>query len=285
MAIAAIRTPSHSLAVRCLLMLLPWLLSACASWRSDIGAGWQERIETGTAFRHRVIFKPGQGRELHIYLDGDGRIWRNADELAADPTPPHSLALQLMQLDPAPALLIGRPCYFQVDDSACAPRWWTSARYSGPVTESLIAVATRWARGYDGAVLIGYSGGGALAMLAAPQLPAAHAVITLAGNLDTDAWVRHHHYSAQVVGESPNPAAQTPLPATIAQRHYAGATDDNVLWPWIAAYSARQPKATFIKLEGFDHHCCWLQQWPALLDRPSTSGDQNSSRSQNSNRP
>lgn len=252
------------------------LLCACAApdWRRDLGPDWQQRIETGTQFQHRVVFKAGTGRSLHIYLDGDGRIWRTAQELFADPTAPQSLALQLMQRDPAPALLLGRPCYLDVRDSACAPRWWTAARYSEPVLASLLAVAQREAAAYDSVVLIGYSGGGALAALLAAQLPQTRALITLAGNLDTAAWAAQHQFGAGVIDASLNPATQPPLPAAIAQWHYAGADDNNVQWQWIAAFSARQPGAHFIKLDGADHRCCWLAQWPA----PLRALDQNSRR-------
>jgi pimeloyl-ACP methyl ester carboxylesterase len=218
--------------------------------------------------------KPGSGTELHIYLEGDGRIWRNPEQLFADPTPPRSLVLQLLQQDPAPALFIGRPCYFSVTDPQCAPHWWTAARYSQAVVDSVAAVAARWAQPYADVVLIGYSGGGALAVLMAPQLAQTRAVVTLAGNLDTAQWVQHHRYSEEVIGASLNPAAQAPLPQRVAQWHYAGGADDNVLWPWIAAYSARQHGAHFIRHEQFDHHCCWVQQWPALLAKI----DQNSRR-------
>lgn len=245
---------------------LALLATACADsgWRRYADPHWLDRVETGAGFQHRVLFKPGLGDELHIYIEGDGSIWRDADSLFADPTPARPLTLQLMQRDPAPALFLGRPCYFATGDDQCAPHWWTSARYSQAVVTSMNTVAGRWAQSYQGIVLIGYSGGGTLAALMAASL-SPRALVTLAGNLDTGAWTRHHHYHANVIGESLDPARQPPLPANIVQWHYAGADDDNVLWPWIEAFSARQAGAHFDRLEGFDHHCCWIQRWPSLL--------------------
>ncbi|MBT8446595.1 MAG: hypothetical protein KJO38_05585, partial [Gammaproteobacteria bacterium] len=46
------------------------------------------------------------GERLHIYLDGDGRPWR------ADPTTARRVVLDLIEQDPAPVILIGRPCYY-----------------------------------------------------------------------------------------------------------------------------------------------------------------------------
>ena len=239
--------------------------AADAAWRADLRTGWRQRVETGTQFRHRTIFKPGRGDTLHIYLDGDGDIWRTAGELNFDPTPSRSLALQLMQRDPAPALLIGRPCYLEVTDARCRPYWWTSARYSQPVIDSLGAVAQRWSQHYRQVTLIGYSGGGALAVLLAPQLPRANSVITVAANLDLQAWKNYHRYSAAVIDASIDPDSRPALPARIAQWHYAGADDGNVLPQWIEHFSARQRGAHYAVLPHVDHRCCWVRRWPALL--------------------
>jgi len=249
------------------LVALISLCSACATpgWRDHVGGGWSEAVETGTDFKHRTLFKPGSGDELHIYIEGDGDLWRTPDQLSVDPTPEQPLTLQLMQLDPAPALMLGRPCYFETGDRRCEPNGWTAARYSPAVVASMNAVAARWAGRYRGTVLIGYSGGGALAVLMAPGITQARAVVTLAANLDTPAWVRHHGYNDAIVGASLNPNAQPPLPTNVAQWHYAGERDTNVLPEWIAAFSARQDGAHLKIIAGFDHRCCWDRQWPALL--------------------
>jgi len=251
------------------------------AWRKQAGTHWRESIETGTEFRHRLFFKPGHGDELHIYIEGDGSIWRNPEQLSPDPTPAQPLMFELAKQDPAPVLLLGRPCYFEVADKQCSPQWWTSARYSAAVVASMDAVAARWATRYQSVMLIGYSGGGSLATLMAAHLPQARALITVAANLDTDAWVGRHRYNADIVGASLNPMRQPPLPPRIAQWHYAGTDDENIAWSWIEQFSARQLGAHFEKIEGFDHRCCWSRRWPALLAPalPDESGRaQNSSR-------
>lgn len=249
------------------LHLLIALLAGCAGgdWRDELDPHWRQNVEAGTDFRHRTLFKPGHGDTLHIYLDGDGRIWRDANTLLPRPLTERSLALQLLREDPAPALLIGRPCYLDVDDARCEPRWWTSARYSESIVASLAAVAQHHAEPYRQVLLIGYSGGGALATLLAPRLPQTTAVITIAANLDTQAWRAQHRYSAAVIDESLDPARQPPLPARIAQWHYAGGNDTNVLPQWIERYAARQPAAHFILRDNFDHRCCWSESWAEML--------------------
>src|SRR3972149_2178107 len=91
---------------------------------------------------------------------------------ATDPTPTQAVALRLMHLDSAPSVLVGRPCYHELKRSAeCTPGLWTHARYSSTVVASMLAVIEVLARGSNstGVVLIGYSGGGALAMLIAER--------------------------------------------------------------------------------------------------------------------
>jgi pimeloyl-ACP methyl ester carboxylesterase len=116
-------------------------------------------------------------------------------------------------------------------------------------------------------VLIGYSGGGTLAMLLAPRLSNTVRVVTLAANLDVSAWAAYHTFTP--LSGSLDPAREAPLGAHISQLHLTGARDRQIP-PWLAApVVARQPYAELVVLPGFDHRCCWEAQWPALLARGS----------------
>ena len=48
---------------------------------------------------------------LHVYIEGDGEPFMRNRYISPDPTSKQGLMLSLMALDPAPSVLIGRPCY------------------------------------------------------------------------------------------------------------------------------------------------------------------------------
>ncbi|TVQ85775.1 MAG: alpha/beta fold hydrolase, partial [Chromatiaceae bacterium] len=186
--------------------------------------------------------------------------------MASDPTPRHALALQLMAVDPAPAVYVGRPCYHgEARTPPCTPWHWTQGRYGDAVVTSLAAAIDRFAdqAGASDLVLIGYSGGGVLAMLLAERLPQVRLVVTLAANLDIDAWCDLHGFSR--LTDSLNPAQRPSLPATIRQWHLAGSDDRNVPPALIRRALDRQHDHRFRVLPATDHRCCWQAHWPALL--------------------
>ncbi len=223
---------------------------------------------TGDPFRH-LIYRQGtwdKSSPVHVYLDGDGLPWVTRTRVAQDPTPRIPLALRLMSRDPGLTLYIGRPCYHGLAGSpGCSPWLWTHGRYSEEVVKSM-AAALRRSLGPDSdreVTLIGYSGGGVLAMLIAARIEQVRTVVTIGANLDIAAWADHHGYS-RLIG-SLNPATQPPLPARIRQIHLAGERDIRVPAHLSEPAAARQPNAQFLVLPHFDHSCCWERTWPAIL--------------------
>ena len=233
---------------------------------SALGFG-ASRVE-GEGFTH-VVYRPARprpdgGRVLHVYLDGDGTPWERGRP-AADPTPREPLVLRLMALDPAPSVYLGRPCYHGLAAAPrCAPAFWTDARYSEVVVVSMAAAARRLlsVTGHAEIVWLGYSGGGALAMLLAARLPETAGVVTVAANLDVDGWAEMHGHSR--LAGSLSPALRPPLPLRIYQRHYAGGRDQ-VVPPEIVAGGGILPE-TLRVIPEYDHVCCWVELWPRVLD-------------------
>ena len=208
--------------------------------------------------------RPGGGRVLHVYLDGDGTPWERGRP-AADPTPREPLVLRLMAVDPAPSVYLCRPCYHGLAVTPpCEPSLWTDARYSETVVASLAAAARRLLgmTNRTEIVWIGYSGGGALAMLLAGRMAETAAVITVAANLDVDGWTDLHGQSR--LDGSLSPARQPPLPPRIYQRHYAGGRD-RVVPPRIVAGGPILPE-TLMVIPEYDHTCCWVELWPRALE-------------------
>lgn len=251
-----------------LLLALPVLVAGCAAVFDVSDYGFDQpvsnRTVASTQFNHRVISKPGQGNQLHVYIEGDGRPWETRISPAQDPTPTRALTLELMALDPAPALFLGRPCYFVRRDAPCADdRWWTSHRYGREVVESLDTVLDRYAPDYSGVVLIGHSGGGTLAYLLAARRDDVEALVTLGANLDHTLWARDHRY-APLYG-SLQPAKMPPLPASLRQLHYLGVLDRNVSAAMISNVIADSPSASLERVTAVDHSCCWPRVWPQVL--------------------
>ena len=257
------------------------LLTACMS--TQLGAVLDGLVAShvqGSPFAHRVYVNSAfadarseahdrnRPNTIHIYIDGDGRPWRN-DRVAADPSPRGMLVLRMLQQDRRPALYLGRPCHFTLpEDQACGADDYTFGRYSEQVLNSMVVALHK--KVPDGArlILIGHSGGGTLAVLLAARLPEVVGVVTIAANLDLDAWTRLHGYTPLYA--SVDPARQPALRVSIAQLHLSGAADVDVPTAITRAGLQRQASASLRVVPGFDHRCCWLKVWPGVLGEIAT---------------
>ena len=248
-------------------------LTACVmpAQRADRAAsrlGLIKRIVQGTEFRHVVYLKLGSrpSASLHVYIEGDGSPWIGGEIESDDPTPRNLLVLKLMALDPSPSVYLGRPCYFGLArDAGCSAALWTSERYSERVVAST-AAALRTVMQQNASralVLIGHSGGGTLAMLLAARMSKVRAVVTLAGNLDPDAWAAYHGYEPL---RGLSPARQPALSPEIREIHCAGGRDRNMPLAILRAAAARSPRAELLVFPDFDHACCWEGVWRQLQE-------------------
>lgn len=274
----------------CLVLFSGLQLSGCATLAERVEAeaaryGFTRVVVPGTEFPHVVFLNKvdSVGMPLHIYLEGDGSPWIAGDYPAPDPTPRQPIMLRLMALDDAPSLYLGRPCYLGLaQGSYCDSSLWTHARYSKRVVDSLESALRRLLPHYktSGLVIIGHSGGGTLALLLAERFDATRAVLTLAGNLDTEAWADYHGYLP--LTDSLNPAKRCGLRAGIVERHYVGLRDREVPLNIAERYIAAHPLAEIIPVPDFDHGCCWDQLWPGILEAldRSLKADQSNARKQ-----
>ncbi len=247
-------------------------MSGCtnSSLRMDERAadlGFRKLIVRGDGFCHVAYIKRGRATPhstLHVYLEGDGTPWVRRRVAASDPTPRTPLMLELMSLDPSPTLYLGRPCYHGLNKvKGCTPDMWTNRRYSEAVVASMSAALDRLSVGYQALDLLGYSGGGTLAMLIAARQPKTKAVITIAANLDTERWAALH--KQQPLTGSLNPATRPPLLPSVRQMHFAGALDDNVPPFLVRDAIAKQSGTTYKVFPEQDHSCCWRDVWGEIL--------------------
>ncbi len=213
-----------------------------------------------SAFEHSVYEKRGDDRYQVVFIEGDGRPWIEGGTVPAhDPTPHDALAFDLMLATPARAYYLTRPCYFETWTEACTADLWTSGRYSGAVVASLAEAIRATTDGERPLILVGYSGGGALAVLLATELDGVHGIVTVAGLLDTDAWTAHHGY--EPLDESINPAAiRTP----VRRLHLHGAGDTVVPIEQTRLAVAALPDSSLRVFDDYDHVCCWRRDWPDI---------------------
>lgn len=99
-------------------------------------------------------------------------------------------------------------------------------------------------------------------MLMAARMGEVDQVVTLAGNLDTDAWTRFHHYTP--LKNSLNPADLSAKTLPHKQLHFVGDKDNNVSPVLGQAFLGRIGQQIQI-LNNADHNCCWITQWSQLL--------------------
>ena len=135
----------------------------------------------------------GVAKPTPVRIEGDGLAWLSRSQVSADPTPMQPVALELAMRQPGgAAAYLARPCqYVQGPDARnCATAWWTDRRFAPEVvTASSLAIDQLKLRfSAQRLVLVGYSGGGAIAALVAAQRHDVALLVTVAGNLDTQAW-------------------------------------------------------------------------------------------------
>lgn len=181
------------------------------------------------------------------------------------------MIFELMRLDTAQSVYLGRPCYHLNNlPDHCDSSLWTAQRYSMAVVNVLAEAVTGILERQrpSSVVLIGHSGGGTLATLVGEALPPAIpiTVITLAANLDIAAWTDFHGHLP--LEGSLNPAQ---LPATRKRVHYHGKEDQVVPLTTLESYRERHPQTSFVLLDSCGHSDCWKSLWPELLTRATNA--------------
>ncbi|MFN4354897.1 alpha/beta hydrolase family protein [Parvibaculum sp.] len=224
-------------------------------------------IQTAKFDLHARLKTGGASDTLVIYIEGDGFAWKRINERSADPTPLNPLALRLAALDDAPSVAwLARPCQFTGGETArgCNSDLWTGARYSEAViaaSNDAIDLLKRKA-GAERIALVGYSGGGVVAALAAMRRFDVIWLKTVAAPLDTTAFTAQHKLTPMT--GSLNPADRAKNLATLPQIHYAGARDKLVPPAVNRSFLVRMGEERCITLEellGVSHDEGWEKVW------------------------
>lgn len=233
--------------------------------------GWRPVVWRGAMLPVCGYIKTSPGpaaTEWIVYLEGDGHAWDDRHSPSTDPTPKVPLALQLAIQDPSPNVLyLGRPCQYECrNDIRCHQRYWTSHRYAETVIDSMdAAIKGVIGKKADKIGLIGYSGGGAVAVLLADRRDDVDWLITIAGNLDHGAWTNYHGVSP--LSGSLEPADAAEGVQHIPQVHYVGEEDDIVPKAVVRGFLDRMSdpeRSHLIEIPSRGHRDGWREDWVKL---------------------
>ncbi len=266
-----------------LTMLLVMLLAGCALSSVDArhtssetvaqAAGWR-RLDLDAGTFVLAAYVPSALKHaptLTVYIEGDGLAWIDAHTPSFDPTPRNPVALKLAIRDPGHhAVYLARPCQYVTGDNRrnCNDSFWTNHRFAPEVIAAENQAIDQLRRRYNAKklLLVGYSGGGAVAALVSARRHDVARLITVAGNLDTAVWVAQKHLSP--LDGSLNPADAWRALLRVPQLHFVGGRD-KVMGPAVAhAYRNRFPpgrRPRLVVIPAFSHHCCWVKDWPTLI--------------------
>lgn len=238
-------------------------------------AGWHGQVIKTASFDLQIFSNPErvQGGEITIYIEGDGYTWVDGQFPSSDPTPHTPIGLQLALAQPSGAVTyMGRPCQYlgAGADPRCSSAVWTDARFSKAVIAAMDAGINqvKEARGAHRITLVGYSGGAAVAILVSAQRHDIERIVTVAGNLDPQAWAMHMKLGT--LKGSLDTLAAINATATIPLVNFVGGKDRVVPMElterFVQHYPTEQPPK-IILLADFDHVCCWVNAWSQLGDQ------------------
>ena len=210
----------------------------------------------------------GQADVLRIYIEGDGKAWATRTQPSTDPSPRNLLMAQLAMDDSRPSVYLARPCQFYKNPECRVPVW-TDKRFSALVinsyNEALNKLKIR--HGSQNLELIGYSGGGYIAMAIAGIRTDVTQVQTIAGNIDPTEWGRHHNLSPLVGIKDLNQISRLKL---IPQMHFVG-TEDKVVPPALIDSIVRKNgfRCATVSRVGATHEAGWTGIKDSLREKVS----------------
>ncbi len=199
---------------------------------------------------------------FNIFIEGDGFSWVTRSQPSLNPTPKQHVALNIaLNQSKNNTIYVSRPCQnvFDKNFRNCNVDYWTNKILSNDVIFSLNEFLDFTKKRYQIQKfnLIGYSGGGIGALLLAAQRDDVELVVTIASNIDADAWTTYHKIlKLDVI----NPATLSKKLSKIKQIHYVGQKDQNVPLSISQSYLSKVKETHNIKvisIENNTHSCCW----------------------------
>lgn len=230
-------------------------------------------LETDPFQIFTLVKQTKQSRTARIYIEGDG----GSKEPSYFPTPEYPLGFYLAKKDDADLVIyIARPCQY-VQNKHCQETFWMDKRFSKETILSIDQALDQLKEQYQFSKieLIGFSGGGAMAVYLASLRDDVVSLRTVAGALDLD--YIQNHYGIHFDEETINPMSLAEAIAHIPQIHFYGAKDQII--PEQSVYNffkaQRQTKNSQITVvPNAKHIIGWEIVWPDLLKMPINNPDQ-----------
>lgn len=247
-------------------------LTSCVGNLGDHYKGFDKKLVQAGQFHITTYQKITDSTKPYVfYIEGDGHAFQNKRP-TLDPTPNKLMMINLAASDPRENVIyISRPCQYTPKDlnPACDDvSYWTSKRLSDE-TIDVIDNTIRKINNNKGFHLVGFSGGGGVAVLVAARSPNVINIITIAGNLDTESFTAHHNVSP--MKESLNPIDYAQQIKHIPQLHLSGRSD-KIVPIFIAENYVNASGSQCVKQKIYDaqHIAGWEKLWPQILQEKVT---------------
>ncbi len=167
-----------------------FIISGCAS-KIEVPASFTYKEIQTDGFRLASWQKIEQpNKPFYIFIEGDGHSFTSRGRPTSNPTPRGGTLRKIaFTSTQANVVYLGRPCQF-VTDETCVQTDWTTARFSQKAVDSTAQAIKSITN--QPVTLIGFSGGAQIAGLVAVLNPEIKIkkLISIAGNLDHEAWVK-----------------------------------------------------------------------------------------------
>lgn len=205
-----------------------------------------------------------------FYIEGDGAAFNGKYRISHNPTPRRQMFINLAAMDTRPNVVyVARPCQYTEKElnPKCSNAYWTNKRMSDDSVESLNQVINSINK--NGLFsLVGFSGGGGVAVLIAARNNMVKDILTIAANLDHVAFTSHHNVTPMV--GSLNPIDYAYKVRNIPQLHISGAKDDKIP-PFIADKFVTACSSPCVKqriMPKMYHLYGWDKIWEYVLTIP-----------------
>lgn len=189
-----------------------------------------------------------------IYIEGDGNAFNSHGNPTKDPTPKGKLMREIAFKDDSPNVIyLARPCQY-IQSKMCHRRYWTNARFAPEVINAEYS-AVKQLVGTNPVILVGYSGGAQIAGLLATTKQGLNVkkIITIAGNLNHQAWTQYHNLPP--LDGSMNLEHYKTKFFQIPQTHYIGDKDEVIPPQLLQEFIADHTK--IILVPKADHFSGW----------------------------
>ena len=205
-----------------------------------------------------------------FYIEGDGAAFNGKYRISHDPTPKSQMLIKLAAMDKRPNVVyVARPCQYTPMhlNPKCSNQYWTNKRLSDDSVQSINEVINS-INNKQKFSLVGFSGGGGIAVLVAARNNKVKDIITIAGNLDIQLFTNYHNVTPMI--GSLNPIDYVDKVKNIPQLHLSGGKD-KIIPPFIADKFVQNASSICVKQEIYEdvsHLDGWKKIWEYVYTKP-----------------